>query len=282
MSRLVVPTLALVMLLACTSFESTDAPAPATDAGSDVASPQPDSGANDSAASDAPIEASTPSSNYAATILADMPEGYWRFTEALGSPGLKSAINGHALLDGNTKPTYGLPGLFGGAVGAIGLDGHAERVFSNTVPTRFPQSFAIEVWIFLTEPLDGNVRGLAAQSDGTSSFYFYLYEQGVLLETVSNEDHAYAYAPPLATNVWHHVVVQASSALEPDVFVDGEQKSRTTGTQTVLATRAFNVGAVDDSSLAIGPGAKIAELALYHHLLTPAQITAHILAGKTQ
>lgn len=274
---------------ACSSFDDAadspgPSPSPVDDAGSDTSEARIDSGA-----ADAPIDVAVdtgPSASsiaYRAAVMQDKPIAYWRLSEPAASVSLASEVGAHTFLPGAVKPSFGVAGLFSGTGGAIGLGGtNGMRVFSNTVPMLLPNAFSFETWINLGAPADDSLRTIFAQANASSSVVFYVMNTGLVLECVNMMAHFYANMPPLSTGAWHHVVAQATTVAAIEIYVDGSKSlTATSNTQVPDAPGEFTVGARDNGAPALGPNAKLAEIALYDHVLTPDRITEHIVLGKT-
>jgi hypothetical protein len=82
-------------------------------------------------------------------------------------------------------------------------------------------------------------------------------------------------------DAWHHIVAQASTTTTLAIFFDGVKNDAiNTGASGALAPCDFSLGAPAAGAPTIGPDARLAELALYDHVVTPVRVTAHYLAGK--
>jgi hypothetical protein len=266
-----------MVLAACSpSYGTADEVTP--DAGSSDASTNQDAGSvTDTGAG----PTSTSSASYRQAVLEDTPIAFWRFSEKADSPVLASEIGSHALLPAAAKPLFGESGLFSGAGGAIGFDGtKGQRVVSATVPFAAPAGVAVEAWIRLTIPPDSLGRGIVGQSDGNDSFILFLFQAEIYFEVRLGATRHYV-ANGLSVNEWHHIVAQTNSMTGVEMSIDGVRSTAAISNGTTpLAAQDFFVGAEKDSTDPIGPDARVAEVALYDHVLTPERITQHYLLGK--
>jgi hypothetical protein len=266
------------VLGACGSF---DAAATPDDGGAGAGDASSDGGSADAA----DAGPTTASESYAAAVIADQPLGFWRLGEKSGAATLQSVQGGHALVPTN-GPTLGLDGLFPPPSGAVGFDGvQGRRLVASTLPNLMEngRAFAIEMWLFLGGPSDSSYRHLAAQSDGTRELSvwvragkigFDLYDLGVL----SAVDR-----PEPASLQWHHVVAQAASMREPRLWVDGAEVAlESPAVATAVPQKALTLGAENDGAPSLPVGSKVAEIAVYDHVLVPERVLAHFTLGKEQ
>jgi hypothetical protein len=191
----------------------------------------------------------------------------------------------HVLVPGATAPSSGLPGLFSGTGGALGFTGTkpGERVASTTAPVLLPAAFAIETWIYLDVPSDETVRSLVARSNGMHSFNLYVYSSVAWLEVCESGTpmQYYVGAPGITPSKWHHLIAQGAALAQIEIFADGVRYTSIGTTNTApLSTRDLSVGSADDFGNSVGANGKIAEVALYDHVLTAERVTAHYLAGR--
>jgi hypothetical protein len=283
------PLLVLALLAACSSFDSAPETTVPPDGGADAPSEAGSLPGDASTAvdGDADVDAALSSSAaYRATVLADTPLAFWRFAEATGSPSHTSEIGTHVLVPAVPAPLSGYAGLFTGSGSALGFTGASgERLASSTVPVLVPGAFAFEAWIFIALAPDSAARTIAARSDGSYSFFLYVYESVVWLETGESQLNVttqhYVGGPGIAQAKWHHIVAQGTTWAQIEVFVDGVRHT-TISTTSVgpLSARDFSLGAGDGTATTLGAGGKIAETALYDHVLGPERVTAHYLAGR--
>jgi hypothetical protein len=276
--------LVLTLLAACSSFEASD-PAPELPQRDASVAPDADAdaGAIDGADPDTAIDA-TPSASalYEAAVLLDSPKAYWRFTEPVGSTHLASKVGDYSLLPAPNPPAFARPGLFSGSGGAIEYDASSgQRVETSTVPMLAPGPFAVEAWVFLSKPGNDNGRSMIVHSSGQASYFAYLQASTVVLEVSIQNAKRQIVGTGVTDNAWHHLVLQASSVATAEVYVDGIKAVTALNlAEDPYNLRAFILGASDPNSQTIGPGTKLAEVALYDHVLTAQRITEHNVLGK--
>ena len=276
----------LSYFVACSSYGSSD-DAPALAPERDASTPTDANAATDGATSPDSDDdtgtdaASGPSAAYRAAVLADSPLAYWRFAEKKGSPALASEVGAHFLLAGPSSPELAQPGLFADAGAAIRFGGGTgQRVVASTVPIDIPNPMAIEAWIFAGSPADSVSRMVLGRSNGTHSYFLYTYNGDLFFEILYSSNKFWVQTT-FTSNAWHHVVAQGSQPSEIEIVLDGLKKAiETTTPTTAVPPREFHVGAADDADTAVGPDARITELALYDHVLAPARVTEHFIRGK--
>jgi hypothetical protein len=279
--------LVLTLIAACSSFESSDPTPGLPERDASVADDAAvDAGANDAEVSDVAVDA-TPSASavYEAAVLADAPKAYWRFTEPVGSAGLASKVGSeYSLLPAPNAPVFGRPGLFSGTGGAIEFASLAgERVETSALPVFAPGPFAVELWLFLDRPGNLNGRSFVVHSTGTASYFAYLQGSTVVVDTTNPNVKRRIVGTGVTDNAWHHLVFQADvgSLSTAEVYVDGIKALDATNlAEGAYPKRPFTLGAADPTTQTIGPGTKLAEVAVYDHVLPAARIADHNLLGK--
>jgi hypothetical protein len=285
-----VVAVAVAIVAACSSFEpGNDTPA-SPDAGADGATPKDDAASTGDASSDVDVDAAPAASTaYRAEVLLDTPIAYWRFNEKAGSPSHPSEVGPHVLVPGAKPALSGYAGLFSGTGGAIGFTAtDGERVVSSTAPTIVPSAVAIEVWVYLDIASDDNSRFIAARSNGTQAFLLYVLSGVAWIEIAdatidSGTPTSYVGASGITPGKWHHILAQATGPTQVEIFGDGVRYTNIgQAINGPYSTRDLSIGAADDLGKTLGTGGKIAEVALYDHLLVPQRVTAHYLAGRAQ
>lgn len=172
--------------------------------------------------------------------------------------------------------------------GAYVLNGSSSFVTSPSQVTN-PQTFSVEVW-FKTTVASGKLIGLGSSQTGLSPNYdrhIYFTTAGKLNFGVNGTAGVSVITSPLSYNdgLWHHAVATLSGA-GAVLYVDG---------QSVIANPALTSAQVFNGYWRIGydqqtgwpnPGAnayftgQMRWAAAYNVALTPAQVTAHYLAGR--
>ena len=268
----------LAAAAACSSFDSAE---PTPELPERDASLAPDAGADAGEVGDAALTDAAPSASaaYGAAVLFDAPIAYWRFAEPAGSAVLSSETGEHVLLPAANAPALGATGVFGAGSGALSFDGKlGRRVACSTMPAN-ALPFAFEAWVFPVGSPDVT-RAIVRRSAGGASFNVRFTDTSVRVDT-GMSDLGYAVAgpmPPAAS--WHHLLVQATTAEDAQLYIDGVKYGVPGVTNNgTLPMVDFSVGAMD-AELSPADGTKIAEVALYDHVLDPTRITAHYLSGK--
>jgi hypothetical protein len=264
------------VLAACASFDAADT---AADAGASTN----DAGATVDGGAGGDGSATTPSDAYAAAVIADQPLAFWRLGEKTGAVTMQSAVGSHLLVPTN-QPTLGAEGLFGGAGRAVAFDGVKGRcLVASGAPNLMEngRAFAIEMWLFLGAPSDVSYRHLASQSDGSRELSvfvregrlgFDLYDRGALTEIYRTEP---------ATLQWHHVVMQAASMRVPRLWVDGaEVSNESTSLATAGTQHTLVFGAESDGAASLPVGSRLAEIAVYDHVLAADRVLSHFTLGR--
>jgi hypothetical protein len=217
----------------------------------------------------------TPRPSYSSVVLADHPQGYWRFGEASGTTARDESANHN---DGTylNGPVLGVPGaLAGDANTAARLDGVNDyvRVF-NSASLGIANTFTAEGWI--------------KRATATKSVDFIVKDVQITVMNSANANQIWMRKPGVSTiarsaggfpvdSAYHHIVVtkNASGAGTVKFYIDG-------GAIGTVDVSPGQVIANSTTPLTFGSSANsqadVDEFAVYDHVLTPAQIQAHYAA----
>lgn len=223
--------------------------------------------------------------DYAAAVLADAPDSYFRFNE---QPGALFAVDetGH----GNKIGSTGSAGTLLHSPGALITDDSPAMDLRDQNTTwgipgtsgLFGAAFTLECWVrwagtapssplaFLQQSGVNPVISLRMESNGTLSF-----EVGGIFNTST--------APVVADGLWHHVVfTRLPDIVTFTLTIDNVERIR----QVISGGPVFAAGSTQTSTFFVGTyptvtPPQIDELALYHgRALTGNQIFTHYWAGR--
>jgi hypothetical protein len=223
--------------------------------------------------------------DYATTILADNPLGYWRLGETpvipsnvltnRGTLGTVANGNGYSL-------THGQPGaLAGSADTAINFTGGAAIMGS---PASFnftgTASFTLEAWVKLTAPVTGVARVIGNGISGQGYAFGFQSANVLRITGLGVADVASDAAPanfPLDT--WIHLAVVRSNTVVR-FYTNGVQFGANKALANVITTaRPLTLGRLGTY---IEPlNGLIDEAAVYDRVLSAAEIAANYAAGTT-
>jgi len=277
---------------ALVSFDDLTGPAPAADASTDGASSADATAPTDSAttfdagtqtdASNAKDSGTTTDASdagskldYGKVVLADGPDLYWRFEDALTIS--DSSGNGR---DGTVlgTVTLGAPGAIAG--GGKGASFNAGAISGGQILAYTGNaSFSVELWAqvattdyqcFLSRELDPN--------DGWA---FFVYNGPLVLEreSSSGSDHATS-TPSLNTNVYNHLV-GTYDGTTMKVYINGGLVGSQQSTLALPGATAVPFLAGDNNDGGTDPKftGLLDEIAVYHFALSAAQIQKHYAVG---
>lgn len=225
-----------------------------------------------------------PSADFPATVAADTPVAYYRFSDASGATITDSSGNGRNGAVVSTGTTYS-------ATGGLATDG-ADKAM--TVATGGTNEFTFALMAAMTQaafsvewfgklPTTATVvfrdaqvvtnAGYYIAKDGSSPAKVYYRLGAATLYTTSMNWSA------LADNNWHHVVLTKNGA-NASLYVDGALiHSTTTGSSTAL-TSPWHVGrAGHNGGTAASEAVSMSELAFYAAELTATDVREHYYAA---
>lgn len=224
-----------------------------------------------------------PASNYQAVVLADNPLGYWRLEDAAGSVALNLGSSGQP----GQYTTAGVPGnvaLWVPRAPAAVASGQAVTLptasFLGLQPGAFSAiSFSCELWFkgpaglpvaYLVEAIGAGPQiNLQIIRNADGSLTAHRRNPAGVIATLS--------VPPLAFDVWHHVVYVRSAGIVLAIYVDGALATSTPDTVGGMPAADLVCVAGDPTGTNF-TGGMIDEVAIYGAALTPAQVAAHYAA----
>jgi len=232
-----------------------------------------------------------PTSEYATSIIADGPVGYWRLGATTGNVAVDSSGNA---LDGTYagvlkrgSPSV-LPFSADGSMGSIANDRGVVVLPVTARVDTFPVS--VEMWLQTdtNKPLEpfGSRKFLYVQYQNAGGEEFYLAlggdsatDQFVILNTVGTGNTSTSWSANINDGAPHHVVLTIDAGVNPSLIVDGAYAP--------VRARAFGgVVAQDFPNPYIGGGStdpewvgRQDEVSLWDVVLTDAQISEHYIAG---
>ena len=203
--------------------------------------------------------------NYATTVLADAPAGYWRLGEASGSAVDSSGRGNQA------SPTGTMTRNVAGAVtgdGAVTFGGGYLSA-PDAASLDLGDTFTLEAWV--------KPNGFGAiVSKGTSGYYLRLLSNNTLNLLKSNIAEI-ATSTVAVPSGWHHVVATKSGATVK-LYLDGVDVTGTVTNATVANTAdSIYIGCQMPSSEC--GNASIDEVAVYPTALSSVRVAAHYAAA---
>ncbi len=220
--------------------------------------------------------------NYAAIVLADRPQGFWRLGDPVGS-GTALDSSGHGFTGAvNGGVTFGQSGAIAGN-GAALFDG---ATCSITTPAPITASCSGEAWINPAAiPTGGAFPRILSSGNNFPFELGYALDQGVyifvnfvgltpgwILATPGN---------PLPLNAWAHVAMTWDGTTLR-VYLNGQP----TYTNAIWAGKVLQSGAVVIGGIFGGANSwwsgKLDDVAIYDYALTPAQIAKHFSVGMSR
>lgn len=237
-------------------------------------------------------------SHYATTVLDSRPQSYWKLGEDEGTAA-NSAIEANLGKDRGTHSavTLGAAGAITGDPGtAATFNGTTSRVDLPSGTLKKSRDAAVEVW-FKTPatgaggPLIGYQNKAWGTAPGTGVPMLYVGNDGKL----RGQFWTGSVSPitDITKNVndgnWHHAVLSVSGSTQ-SLYLDGRLSGTLTGKQLTGTDLTHNqIGAAHASTPASWPGwgttgarsfaGTIDDVAVYHHPLGPAAVTAHHREG---
>lgn len=242
----------------------------------------------------------TAKADYFATLTNLNPVGYWRLNEPtqpvvptypmtnLGTAG--TALNGSYY----GVPTLQAPGAVAGDAAASysGNLQYSETPLNAALNPSGP--FTVEFWANLTNDTAGAKSGVVSRyvtipggptsqqgylffaNNGNTSWQFRVYN-GTGNTTITDT------SVDVAANTWYHIVGVYDGA-NISIYVNGVPTSTTSGTvvyaRNTNAPTRIGAGTTETTPSLFFPG-QLDNVAIYHSVLTPAQIVAHYDAATT-
>ncbi len=226
------------------------------------------------------------SGSYAATILADAPEAWWRLDEPAGSSTMFDGMGRHdGTYNGVTLGTAGLPASGGDTAATFtGASGDFSSV--PYAAALNAAEFTIECWAKTTDlsttmvPVSTHAssRGCYIQTSVPSSG---LWAGGV----ASGGNEYYVPSPstqPMQSGVWTHLAMTFSTSVGLRFYVNGEYDGinyvdfdRNTAGAFIIGGRGVSPGGAPDTLFT----GQIDEVAVYTKALSQARLQTHYSAG---
>ncbi|MFF4717097.1 polymorphic toxin-type HINT domain-containing protein [Streptomyces eurythermus] len=237
-------------------------------------------------------------SHYATTVLDSRPESYWRLGEEEGTAA-NSANEANLGKDRGTyqNVTLKAAGAISGDPGtAASFNGTGSRVDLPAGTLKKSRDAAVEVWF---KTIAGGVGGplvgyqdkawgttpgtgvplLYVGTDGKLRGQFWTGTAGPVTDITKNVN----------DGQWHHAVLSLSGSTQ-SLYLDGKLSGTLTGKQPLQTTLTYNqIGAAHATTPASWPGwgttaaksfaGTIDDVAVYHHPLGTAAVTAHYREG---
>ncbi|MGC3953808.1 MAG: PKD domain-containing protein [Propionicimonas sp.] len=226
---------------------------------------------------------SQPTDGYAASVLADRPDLYWRFDETSGVA-VDSSGSGNP---GNVVAavTRGVAGAFSGSNSAR-FDGNASLVVAQQ-PWVAPTSFTAELWFNTTTTRGGKLIGFGNATSGLSGSYdrhVWMQNNGKLsFGTYPGTQQTITSNASYNDGQWHHLVA-AQGADGMRLYVDAALVGTNPTTTSQAFTGYWRVGGDRNWSGATSNyfAGSLDEAAVYPTALSENSVRAHYAAsGRT-
>jgi PKD repeat protein len=224
---------------------------------------------------------------YAASVMADGPQHYWRFSEPSGA-----TVGDHTGRDSATvtgTPTRNISGAVTGDP-AITLDGTSEQRMYNTTAMFAPFWYTVETWFRTTTNRGGKIVGFGTSQSGTSSstrsdHTLYMDNDGrIHFGSRQGINQTVNSGTGLNNGQWHHAVgVQTNSGMS--LYIDGVRVGQRSDVRVGMARNGWwRVGGDNLSGWPNRPSSdyfagSIDEVSVYHHGLSADRIRSHYLAS---
>jgi hypothetical protein len=241
---------------------------------------------------DTTADTRTPAAAYAAQVLADGADLYWRYDETAGTYAAdQSTANDSGIHVGG--PTRGVsPGLLAGstAVTYHGTDAVPQWTYSDK-PHAKPGAYTLETWFESTSTTGGEIVG---DGSGTSSVsksddrLVYLRNDGRLTFGVNDgTKHTLTTSKSYNDGKWHQVVATESTTTGMRLYVDGKlQTSTLLASSSGSYTGYWHVGGDTLAGWSGRPtsdyfSGTVDETAVYPSVLSATQISKHYTLGTS-
>jgi hypothetical protein len=232
-----------------------------------------------------------PTSEYATTIIADGPVGYWRLGATTGEVVADSSGNAYdGTYSGVVKrgaPSV-LPFSADGSMGFV-ANNRAYAVLPVEARVDFPMSLEMWVQSDVKKPLEpyASRKYLYVQyANGGATEQFFLAlagdsatDQFVILDTVGSGNSSTSWSVDLNDGAPHHVVLTIDAGVNPSLIVDGAYapvRASAFGGVTAFTEANPYIGGSSSDPEWVG---RIDEVSVWDVVLTDAQISEHYIAG---
>ena len=228
---------------------------------------------------------------YSQVVLADNPIGFWLLNETSGTTGDDLTANNNDLTFYNS-PTLGVSTGLNGIPLGITFDGTNDRLNTATVSTfniAASGTWSMEFWLkfnisTFASPFawrDGSggndkINSIITVNNGTTGMI------QLLTGDSAGGFVALSHGTTYNDNLFHHVVVTATSGGALRLYIDGiDRANSTTARATATSNRAIIAGANDTGGgiyAQFFTGTETA-VSVYNTALSAAQVLAHYNAG---
>jgi PKD repeat protein len=238
------------------------------------------------------VASNSADSNYVKAVYDSQPTNYWRLGEPAGATVSNDRVG--------FMPSTAAGGVTRGAAGAIAGDSDTASAFNGTntgwmassLQHNPPDVFSLEAWFKTTTLSGGRIVGWSNRNtQGSSTRHdrqIYMDNLGHIHFGTRPTNQRLVVSSPTSYNdgAWHHAVGSLSSA-GLKLYVDGaEVASRTDVTAAEhLSLGYWRIGGDTVNQWPSAPlsgyfNGNIDEVAVYKHVLTPAEVAAHYSAGS--
>ncbi len=225
--------------------------------------------------------------DYAAAVMADGPQDYWRFSEPSGATVEDYTGRDAATVTGT--PTRNVSGAVTGDP-AITLNGSSSQRMYSTKAAFAPFRYTVETWFKTTTTRGGKIVGFGTSQSGTSSssqsdHTLYMDNSGrINFGSRQGSNQVLTSGAGLNNGQWHHAVgVQTDSGMS--LYIDGARVGNRSDVRVGMARNGWwRVGGDNLSGWANRPSSdyfagSIDEVSVYHHGLSSDRVRAHYLAS---
>jgi hypothetical protein len=211
------------------------------------------------------------------------PIGYWNFDENTGTTSVfdKSTNGFTGTMEGSIPSSAWVPGKFGSSLTFDGSDD--DILISDNATLDITGDFSVSAW-FARTGASNEVVVSKFSTVGGGGYALLVGGSGeVYCRTdngTTNTDSFTATGLVNTDSVWHHLEV-ARSGTSCRVWVDGIDKTLTTGTHTTLTANANGLTIGDEPDNSDPAGGKIDDVKLYNYARTSSQIVEDMNGGHT-
>ena len=214
-------------------------------------------------------------SAYSDAVIADGATNYWRLNETTGPTAVDSIGGANGTISGGvTLGVSSQPGLGTG----LSLDGTTGTITTGGPAVVIPLACSIECW-FKAPPGSGGNRALVSTLSASSGGTIAVYTSSGVVSAYAGTGSSFAGGPGFHDSAWHHLVFTCTGS-SGSMFVDGGIRA---GPSVHDRGASASTGAVKFGSEPAFGGVfwlgEIDDIAIYPHVLTPAQISNHYALG---
>jgi hypothetical protein len=217
--------------------------------------------------------------NYANTVLADSPAGYWRLGELSGTTA--TAASGTPNGTYTNGPLLGMGGAVHDTDTSVRFDGSNDYVtFGDVYDLTGTSNFSLEAWVKPAAAATANFPMIISKY-GTSGWNLYMENNAqpnadaVTFERLASGSDYASTATSLQPGTWYHVVATYDGS-RMRIYLNGVLGDNLPSTRSLPDTAtAMNIGGTGDEF-----NGQIDEVAIYTTVLNQTRIQAHYDAGK--